>query len=416
MAVNLGSRRTRSVLRVLDGIAAGNELGALLGYQFERDLHDGPLTADGAALDVFIGRLRRAFPSAVPVGLTGAGDDRAERLAVDGLALLQRVQAAVPRGDGTLLADLRAGGYARHPYGLVDTAGAMLPDRSDGPALEAVLAAVDRMADTVDALGDLVLAEGVYQLVQGNHARAAVALSALATGTAPPRPEVVDTPVPGRRVTHRVLVQLPPRDARNAGAGVAPGWGAVPATPRSAAEPTLNAWLGTLLGPPGATRIQVVTADGTPYRDVTLTMFGLQPVDLLALVHDGFEEGLSELAARAIDAVRPIDVRDGEPGPALEVDLERGTGWPVGVRALPEAAALLESAAGFVTAGRAADAGDYLLADTAPATTPGPSTVSDVAGGVDLAELGARADAAIATLAGLAGAGRAAVGRRRAVR
>ncbi len=225
LAVNLSSRRTRAALDVLDGIAAGNELGALLGYQFERDLHEAP--GGGIGLDAYLPRLRRAFPTAVPVlgpdgtmvagsGCTGqAGsrdsDQRAERLVVDGLRLLQAVLHPITRGEGILLSDLRAGSYAAWPYGLADTAGPMLPDRTQSAALEAVLTAIDHLADTVNAVGDLVLTEGVYQLVQGNHVRAAAALSALAEGKAPPRPEVVDAPVPGRRVEHRLLLQLPGR-------------------------------------------------------------------------------------------------------------------------------------------------------------------------------------------------------------
>lgn len=422
MAVNVTSRRTRAALDTLDGIAAGNEFGALLGYHLERDLHDGPLMASGAALDVLIPRLRRAFPSVVPVEDAAAGNSgstatgaaaraaseastlaRAERLVVDGLAVLARIQSAITRGSGTLLADLRAGGYAGYPYGLTDADGPMLPARSDLSALEAVLSAIDRIADTVDAIGDLVLTEGVYQLVQGNHVRAAAALSALAEGTAPPRPEVADTPVPGRHLSHRVLVQLPPVDARDPGTEpLASGWDAVPVTPRAAAEPSLNRWLGTLIGPPGHTRVRLVDGTGAPAREVTLTALGLQPIDLLAAVHDGFEEGLGELAARALDAVRPIDVRDGEPAPVLQVDLEPDSAWPAHVRGLPETAALLEHLAAAITSGRAADAGDYLLADTAPAT-PGATVTVDSASGVDLDELRYRVDTALDGLGDLGG-------------
>ena len=41
------------------------------------------------------------------------------------------------------------------------------------------------------------VAEAVYQIARGNHARAAAALAALSEGKAPPRPEVVDTPRTG---------------------------------------------------------------------------------------------------------------------------------------------------------------------------------------------------------------------------
>jgi len=389
MAVNLTSRRTRTALDVLDGMATGNELGALLGYHFERALAEGPLTADGAGLQVFVARLRKAFPSVVPVAAStgeapASADERAERLVVDGLRLLQRVQGSIVRGAGTLLEDLRSGSYAGHPWGMVDAVGAMLPARGDVPALEAVLTAVDAMADTVDALGDLVLTEGVYQLVQGNHPRAAAVLSALAEGRVPPRPQVVDTPVRGQQVSYRLLVPVPavaagsdPRDD---------AWQVVPRTPRSDAEPGLNRWLAALLGPPGATRVRLVDTAGDRAGEVTLSALGLQPVDLLALLHDGFEQALPELAARAIDALRPVDVLD-EPAALLQVDLGRDDGWGPQVRSLPETAALLEPLGAALTAGRAADASDLVLADTGP----GAATAS-AASGVDVADLTARAD------------------------
>src|SRR5258708_8213513 len=40
MALNLSSQRVRSALSVLDGMRNGQTLDALLGYQFERGLHD----------------------------------------------------------------------------------------------------------------------------------------------------------------------------------------------------------------------------------------------------------------------------------------------------------------------------------------------------------------------------------------
>ena len=40
MAVNLTSRRTRLALGLIDGVRAGNRLGALLGYRLERFLHE----------------------------------------------------------------------------------------------------------------------------------------------------------------------------------------------------------------------------------------------------------------------------------------------------------------------------------------------------------------------------------------
>ncbi len=379
MAVNVSSRRVRAALALLDGIGAGNDLGALLGYQFERDLHDA-YDIDGIALDDLIVPLRRRFPSVVPLDATATTADEDLRAVVDGYALLTLVQDwmrlhAGPAA-GTLLSALQSGGYAAYPYGLAG----VIPDLSEADRLNAMLAAIDRLADTVDALGDLVVTEGVYQIVQGNQPRAAAALSALGTGRMPPVPEVIDTPVAGARVTHRVLVQLP------VDRGLPTGW-AVPSA-RSAAEPTLNYWLGDLLGPAGMTWAQVVDEHGAPVGEVTLAALPLQPIDLLAILHHGLEDARTELSVRILDTLRPLDVREGEPAPPMTLSLERDPAWPADVRSLAETAALLETIGTAVTHGRAATSADYVLVDT----------VVGVGAPLDLAELGQRAAAAAAAL------------------
>ena len=245
MSVNVSSRRVRSALTLLDGIGAGNELGALLGYQFERDLHD---AADGGViLDPYIAPLRVRFPSAAGVDSTAEITSPDARTVTDGLALLTTVQAdLVQRGvtqNGTLLSALVAGAtYPGYPYGITAADGttSLLPATTSPAALDLVLQALDRLADSVDAVADLAITEGTHQLVQGNHPRAAAALSALGAGTMPPRPEVVDTPTEATLVSHRCLLHLTP------GAALPVGWPV--ATARANAEPALNAWLGELIG------------------------------------------------------------------------------------------------------------------------------------------------------------------------
>ena len=59
LAVNLTSERVRTALALLEGIRAGQSLADLLGYQFERGLHDRHGLAE---VDKFIYKLRKAFP------------------------------------------------------------------------------------------------------------------------------------------------------------------------------------------------------------------------------------------------------------------------------------------------------------------------------------------------------------------
>src|SRR5262249_5657673 len=61
MAVNLSSERVRIALGIVEGIRGGQSLGALLGYHFERALHDAHDESD-LELDRFIFAMRRDFP------------------------------------------------------------------------------------------------------------------------------------------------------------------------------------------------------------------------------------------------------------------------------------------------------------------------------------------------------------------
>src|SRR5690606_37435709 len=56
--INLSSERVRMALSVIEGMQHGQSLGALLGYQLERTLHE---TSD-QELDVYIYELRKVFP------------------------------------------------------------------------------------------------------------------------------------------------------------------------------------------------------------------------------------------------------------------------------------------------------------------------------------------------------------------
>ena len=79
--------------------------------------------------------------------------------------------------------------------------------------------------DTVDAVSDLLLSESVFQVIKGSPAGAAATLDSLARGQRPPEPEVVATPRGGTVLYQRVALAL-------CDGTPAPGWSAVPATPR----------------------------------------------------------------------------------------------------------------------------------------------------------------------------------------
>jgi hypothetical protein len=280
-AVDLSSGRVRAALAVLDAVRDTQPLGAVLGYAFERGLHEGHPSVE---LDRFIDDFRRLYPAVanktVDSGLSA--EAIAARSVVDGLALSRAAQAGqIPWATLTTTSDQRA-------------------------AIEEELARLD---DTVDAVSDLLLGESVFQILKGSPTAAAATLDTLARGQRPPEPEVVATPRGGTVVYQRVALLL---DAS------VPGWAAVPRTPRAAAAPELDAWLGSLLGDPAAIGC-VASRPGAPGSRVSVADLGLRPVDLLAILQQsqasgGSQDELGRRIAVHLGGPEPVTVDYGDDG------------------------------------------------------------------------------------------------------
>ena len=260
-SLNLTSERVRRALGIIEGIRNGQTLGALLGYQLERDLHD----QESLFLDDIIFDLRTAFPLvANKTGDTKPEEDTAidsleARNVVDGLSLIDQV---------------RKSGVRTYPFGL-----STLPQITNLTRRTAVDDAVDRMFDTNDSVADVAMAESVHQVVQGNYDRAAGTFDAYSKGNFPPLPEVVQTPRSGVTLTHRVAIHfeggLNPADPANT-------------TPRSKGEPAINRWLADMLPDPSDIVCQVeffdrVSASSTE-EEISAADLNLLPIDQLYLV------------------------------------------------------------------------------------------------------------------------------------
>ncbi|WP_248960023.1 hypothetical protein [Sphaerisporangium perillae] len=209
-AVNLNSRRARIARWLLGGVRRGQSLGALLGYRFERALHE-------ANLDSEVDGFRRAFP--IPTV-----DEPDDPDGVDGLWAHSTLAIAARNVvDGMALA--RAGANALRFAG---NPGAVEPILAD-------------LTDALDAVGDLVLAESVHQLVGGSPLRAGLAADTLGRGgDVPDGWQVLRTPHRAQALTHRVAALLPTEP-------VGPtGW---PADPVAEVTPAVESWVAHLLGP-----------------------------------------------------------------------------------------------------------------------------------------------------------------------
>jgi len=323
MAVNLSSDRVRKAMAVLEGVRNGQALAALLGYRFERGLHDAHNLAE---VDKFIYPLRQVFPLVANRLKSTKTDDPTDitlleaRNVLDGLKLVMRV---------------RTPGQASYPFGLpTGTGKGELP-----PATTQERAAIDAEADAIsnlyDAIADLVMAESTYQVVQGNFDRAAANATAFSKGSYPPEIQVVNTPRSGMSLTHRVALQLDSAADPN----VSPS--TVAMTPRAKAEAALNLWLAGRMPDPANVVVQVTYS--TPVlapKTVTLSQadLKLQPIDVLYLVNLELDQAVSELDDRIVQAVRY--------GPDAHPDMKVTIGYmqPVaGKVTLLELAALVRS-------------------------------------------------------------------------
>jgi hypothetical protein len=339
-SVNLTSERVRTALSLLEGIRNGQELGALLGYQFERALHDRYVIA-GTALAQFILAFRKQYPLVADKLTPDAADasiDRKEAYqVVDGYALVEAVFLAEPP--------------LAYPYGVQG-----LPVNPADAARQAIIAEVERLRDTLDAVSDLALAEGVFQVTQGNYERAGAMLKAISEGHVPPEPEISRTPRGGAVVHHRIALHF------ETGAVESP-W-SVPATPRSLAAPGLNKWLGDRIGAEDSLHFSVrYDLDGT-ITAVSLADLALQPIDLVLLTGDQAGD-LTELEAR-IDheyrRARKAADPDFDPSGRTTIEFMSRAGFPAGAaRTFFELLPLLRSLRNLVTTSRALGADDYVL-------------------------------------------------------
>src|SRR5690606_18173214 len=131
-------------------------------------------------------------------------------LVVNGSALLDLVYDAInwldydnnTSKDKTVGDLLKENNFNKVPPKVKETIdGALAAGDNKNAVYNAIIEEIDRMADAFDSLGDVAICESVYQMVVGNHVRAAAVLSALAEGKNIPDPSVTDTHRTGTIVT-----------------------------------------------------------------------------------------------------------------------------------------------------------------------------------------------------------------------
>lgn len=241
MNINLSSERVRKALRIIRGIRNGLAVGAILGADLERLLHDKYKENSANEMDRYIWPLRLAFPIVQDL----KKDDKIVRTdkdnspsVINGALLIKSLQDQMgEQNKKTTIAEYFSAGN-----GIGQNVRFMQwwSKNVQGTPLTAHIAGLieifQDIYDSYDALMDVVLSESVYQLCQGNADVVTSLINALENESMLPEPMVTEIPVEHARIENKVIVCVKPEK------------GGCQQSPMAMADPSLNAWIKSVLG------------------------------------------------------------------------------------------------------------------------------------------------------------------------
>lgn len=278
-SINLTADRVRRATAILEGIRNGQSLSALLGYQFERGLHD---RHNMAEVDKFIYPLRKACPLVA---------DKLKETQTSADVSIESIEARNVLDGLKLVNRIKDSDNPHYPFGFAD-----LPAASVGEA-QAIDAEAVHLLDTHDAVADLMLSESVYQVIQGNFDRAAANADVVSKGGYPPETAVIRTPRTGKTLTQRLAVHFDAKADPNASP-----WPGVAMTPRATSEAPVNDWLSAILPAPDKVLCQIHHTSHVDDSETTITVsqkdLGLQPIDGLFTASLDTDQAMTELDDR----------------------------------------------------------------------------------------------------------------------
>jgi len=191
--LNLTSDRIQRAQQLMDGLRGGQELEALLGYKFERFLHD-------HKKDALIPDLRKKFPLEINKISGGQQVGLPTMTVVNGLSLMKEYS-----GNN-----------------------------------EIVLKGIDLIKNILDGSTDVLLYEAGFQMIQGNYSQSAAAMDAAKGKLAPPKTTGLNTHLPSIGQIHKLVMLFePPTSSRTT-----PG-----KNPKAYVTPVLDQWLQKIVGP-----------------------------------------------------------------------------------------------------------------------------------------------------------------------
>jgi hypothetical protein len=284
--INLTSERVRIALNIFEGVKNGQQMGTLLGYEFERALHE------RHDLDLYIHPFRTKYKMNI---LTADYEGAAETV------------SAINVLDGKKILD----DYKNDPDSVftgLSFSQSYTPPQGEKDEIKSELY---RLEGILDAIGDVAVAEGAFQVVNNNYEAADALTSALSGGKNAPDPQIVKTPRTGISLTNRVIKLLETKSYTING-GNPPGsnsWSGIGKSHRAMAEPSLNEWLKNQLPDPSLIELYVTYANAAPppantIKRVYLSQLDIQPIDLIYIIPDTLSNDESELAQRVKKYIR----------------------------------------------------------------------------------------------------------------
>ena len=336
MAIDLSSERVRKALNLFEGVQKGQHIEVLLGYRFERSLHDN-------MLDQYIPAFRKAFPFNAKTISNPDGTDN-PKSPEDNIG--KDISTVFKLLDGKALVDER-----ENPTILNNISGLTEADK------QKISASIDDLVDCTDAMKDLLVGESIYQLTQGNMDRAGAILQSIAELKPPPVFEFVNTPRTSEHLlTNRASILF------NGSLNPVNPWPGIPMTPRANFEPGLNEWLGKIIGPPVNIDCTVwhTNPGKTASKEVSVSLENLllQPIDIIYIISEKLESEESELSLRIKYCYRQLYSTDFEDGAFINIAYSKSSDTKL---SLSEIFPLLSRLKGIITNAKTLNAEDFDL-------------------------------------------------------
>lgn len=269
LSVNISSQRVRTALDIMDGIRNGQNLGVLLGYEFERKFRELYPQPD---INLYVYNLRKEYPLdkfVVEVAPDPASIDKiTARNVVNGNRMIEllkedKINEIITKSGAptTVIPHLRQ--------------------------------AIDWIWNLTDAIADINTTEGIFQVVQGNTIKGGAITNAISKGRFQPEPDFLASSKEGLNIPQRFTMHLDTATPNS----VLNGWSVIAGADfRQKAEPYINKWLSSILPDPAKIICQVKISDTATQYWVTAKEIKLNPIDLMYLIQEDLIDGDDQLS------------------------------------------------------------------------------------------------------------------------